>query len=176
MSELLLARAKKGDPKAFEELILPYEKLLINVAFRYMGNIEDAKDAAQESILKIYRSIGTCKTMSSFKAWACRITVNSSIDALRKRKAVFEELSDNLASAIGLPEEEAILADERERIMKALQDLPEDARTLVILRDLQGFSYEEAASIMNIPVGTVSSKLSRARRQLCAKLKDMNGK
>jgi RNA polymerase sigma-70 factor (ECF subfamily) len=166
MSDLTLARAKRGDPKAFEELIEPYEKLVFNVARRYMGNTEDAKDVAQDSILKIYKNIGSCKTLDTFKAWVCRITANTALDALRRRKVPIEELDASLASSTGLPEEEALRSEERTRVAKALEALPLDSRSLVILRDVQGFSYEEISTILEMPVGTVSSKLSRARLQL----------
>jgi RNA polymerase sigma-70 factor (ECF subfamily) len=166
MSELTLARAKKGDPKAFEELILPYEKLVLNISYKYMGNMEDARDVAQEAILKVYRNIKTCQTMSSFKAWICKITTNAAIDACRKRKVIFEDLSENLSSQDAGPEEEVLRMDERAQLMKALGSLPEDAKALIILRDMQGLSYEEISEALNCPMGTVSSKLSRARKQM----------
>ncbi|MDR1538704.1 MAG: RNA polymerase sigma factor [Clostridiales bacterium] len=175
MSELTLARAKKGDVKAFEEIILLYEKLIYSVSYKYMGNAEDAKDVAQESILKIYKNISICKSMDKFKSWAARITSNTAIDFLRKRKVKLEPIDDLPLASPDLPEETAERNETLRAVAKALKMLPEEVRTLIILRDLQGFSYEELAQTLELPLGTVKSKLSRARILMRKTLSELEG-
>jgi len=167
MSELLLAKAKKGDKEAFGQIIYPYERLLYNIALKYMGNAEDAKDIAQESLLKIYLNIKTCNSIDTFKAWSARITVNTALDALRKRaRNSADVLDDYQASEMDGPEHALIRTENIKIIKNAINSLPEDQRTLIILRDMEGFSYGELAQVAGIALGTVKSRLSRARLTL----------
>ena len=169
MSELLLARAKKDDREAFGQIIVPYEKLIYNIAYKYMGNTEDAKDIAQDALLKIYLNIKTCRSMETFKAWSARITVNTALDALRKRGAKSTDVLDGYqlhAAETDMPEHMAVRNEEIRSIKAAINSLSEEHRMLVVLRDLEGFSYEELAQAAGIALGTVKSRLSRARLAL----------
>jgi RNA polymerase sigma-70 factor (ECF subfamily) len=167
MSEILLARARKGDKDAFGQLIYPYERLLYNIAYKYMGNVEDASDTVQEAMLKIYLNIKSCGSFGSFKAWSAKITVNTSLDALRKRaRASAGTLEEHQAPETDEPEHTVIHKEEVRRVKNAINALREDQRTLIILRDLEGFSYEELAEATGAALGTVKSRLSRARQAL----------
>jgi RNA polymerase sigma-70 factor (ECF subfamily) len=164
MSEILLARARKGDKDAFGQLIYPYERLIYNIACKYMGNAEDAKDTAQEAMLKIYLNIKSCRSFDTFKAWSAKITVNASLDALRKRaRRSAAPLEERQAPETDEPEHTAIHNEDVRRVKNAVNALREDQRALIILRDLEGFSYEELAQATGAALGTVKSRLSRAR-------------
>ena len=167
MSEYLLARARKGDKEAFGQIIVPYERLIYNIAYKYMGNTEDAKDTAQDSLIKIYLNIKHCHSYDTFKAWAAKITVNTALDALRKRvRKDVEVLEEYNAPETDGPEQKLIQNESIQRVKEAINSLPEEHRTLVILRDLEGFSYDELAKITGVALGTVKSRLSRARLAL----------
>ena len=164
MSEILLAKARKGDKDAFGQIISPYEKLIYNIAYKYMGNTEDAKDIAQEALIKIYLNIKSCKSLDTFKAWSAKITVNTALDALRKRtRKSADVLEESVASAADGPEQTVIHNEDKKRVKDAINSLSEEHRTMIILRDLEGFSYDELAKITGIAMGTVKSRLSRAR-------------
>jgi len=167
MSEMLLSRAKNGNKEAFGQLINPYERLIYNIAYKYMGNAEDAKDIAQESLIKIYLNIKTCRSAETFKAWAAKITVNTALDALRKHTGRTAEVPDDYAAAeTDMPEHSVIRNERIKMITDAINSLSDEHRTLIILRDLEGFSYGELAQAAGITLGTVKSRLSRARYAL----------
>jgi len=164
MSELLLTKARKGDKEAFGQVIYPYERLIYNIAYKYMGNAEDAGDVAQESLLKIYLNIKSCRSMETFKAWAAKITVNTALDALRKRAGKFVEITEDYAAPeTDRPEHIAVKNEDIRLIKDSIKALSPEHRMLIILRDLEGFSYEELAQAAGIALGTVKSRLSRAR-------------
>ena len=169
MDELeLIARCKENDANAFEELIIAYETKIYNLCFYTLKNKEDALDAAQEVCIKIYKSIGKFKGDSKFSTWVYRITYNTCIDHVKKRKDDipyddFIDSESNEENKIdGIVEAKELKSEIRNCIMK----LNEDFRTIVILRDIDGLSYQEIAGILNIEVGTVKSRLSRARETL----------
>jgi len=168
----------------FEALIAPYEKMIYNIAYRYVSHAEDAKDIAQDAIIKIYKSLSRppadrgffnkghsvpgADDASGFKAWAARITINTAIDELRRRrKRSFMSMDDiRLTEAGEGPEERALRLEQRELLASALKKLNDTYREIIILRDIQGFSYEELADALQINPGTVKSRLSRARLAL----------
>ena len=173
----LLSKAAGGDMAAFETLILQYEKLIYNIAWRIMGNAEDAKDIAQEAILKIYRNLAACKSIDLFKAWAAKITHNTCMDELRRRKnkstesydAMVEENREDMhGSGRPVDDPEAVLLRKELKGMigDGLNRLSDEHRALVVLRDVQGLSYEEISEITNLPLGTVKSRISRGRSNL----------
>jgi len=180
----LLQKAAGGDIAAFETLIVQYEKLIYNIAWRIMGNAEDAKDIAQEAILKIYRNLATCKSIDLFKAWAAKITHNTCLDELRRRKgkqaesydAMLEEGREafdadirrgDLRSPDDGDPESALMRKEMQGIIgDGLNQLSDEHRALLVLRDVQGLSYEEIAEITNLPLGTIKSRISRGRSNL----------
>jgi len=176
----LLKQASSGDIAAFETLIQQYEKLIYNIAWRIMGNAEDAKDIAQEAIIKIYRNLASCKSLAQFKAWAAKITHNACMDELRRRKgktaesydAMIEDGREDTSRGGILPPdpndpEAALLRKELGGLINdGLSRLSDEHRALLVLRDVQGLTYEEIAEITNLPLGTVKSRISRGRSRL----------
>ncbi|KPU42258.1 ECF RNA polymerase sigma factor SigW [Oxobacter pfennigii] len=177
----LVDRSKRGDIEAFEELILAYEKKIYNIAYRMTNNREDASDIAQEVCIKIYKSINSFKENSTFSTWVYRIATNVCIDELRKRKNVVSLIASNendeefeipLTSKERLPEE---IVEEKETlgtIKRYIMELSPEYRMMIVLRDIRGHSYEEISQVLDINIGTVKSRLNRARNMLKEKLKD----
>jgi RNA polymerase sigma-70 factor (ECF subfamily) len=159
----------KIDIDSFEKLILQYEKLFYNIAYRIAGNSEDAKDVLQDSYIKIYKNIGKCYGEEFFKSWGARVVTNSALDFIKKRKPA-EDIQDVVVAAKDSPPDEIIKKEESETIMKFLNSLPADQKTVIVLRDLNDFSYEEIGKILGAPLGTVKSRINRARLALRALL------
>lgn len=173
-----ISLAKKGDLSAFEELIRRYEKIVYNVALRMMNHSEDAKDISQDVFLKAYRNIGNFDERAAFSTWLYRITVNTCIDEIRKRKgrqsysleAELEQeegsMQRQIANGEETPEESLLREERKQELIQALGALSEEHKTAVVLRDIRGLSYDEIAEIMQLPMGTVKSRISRGRNQL----------
>ncbi|MDR2903798.1 MAG: RNA polymerase sigma factor [Clostridiales bacterium] len=187
--EALLKKAKQGYIPAFEKLILQYEKLIYNIAYRMFGNQEDARDLSQETLIKIYKNIGKCVDIRHFKSWLYTVTGNTCIDELRRRKgkttdSIDEDLEfsegnvkKQMRSGDKTPEESYLNNELGETLQKAIGRLSPDKRRLVILRDIRGLSYAELSEITDTSMGTVKSKLARARGELkdiLTKLKEQN--
>ena len=156
---------------AFESILLKYEKLIHYIARRYFDNREDALDASQEAALKIYNGLDKVEIAEdgSLKPWICTVIARTCLDAIRKNRIKTTELTEETVKSALPSAEETVTANERvQEIMGAIQKLPEDYRMVIILRDMQGLSYDEMAKILNINVGTVKSRLSRARSNLRA--------
>ncbi len=174
----ILQRAINGDIHAFEQLILKYEKLVFNISYRMMGNVEDAKDISQEALFKIYKNLSKCVDIRHFKSWICMITNNTCIDELRKRKGKTNESLDEyielqeggVAKQIRsneLTPEETLSRKERSvTVQEAINRLSYGQKILIVLRDIQGLSYEEMVNATNLSMGTVKSRLARARANL----------
>ena len=141
MDELILRRAQKGDASAFEQLVTPYEQMIWRVCWHYLHHREDAMDCAQEVMLKAWRSIGQYRQDCGFSSWLYRIT--GSVCALLDRESTGD-------------------------ISRALDQLPANMRTVVILYALEKQRYEDIAQITGVSVGTVKSRLNRARQKLAA--------
>lgn len=177
----LIQSAKKGNKVAFEQLIELYEKKVYNIALHMLKNEEDAKDAAQDSLIKIYRNIKKFDGKSSFSTWVYRVTVNTSLDLIRKKKSSKERDTYSLDDQIQVNEqntmamghqgtihpESHVMKQERLAYLKnALELLNEEQRMMIVLRDIQGFSYKEIADITKTTEGTVKSRLNRSRKKL----------
>jgi len=170
-----LEAAQRGDPNAFNELVLLHQTTVYNVALRTVGHAEDAADATQETFVAAYRAMGDFRG-GSFKAWLLRIAVNTCYDLLRRRQRrpstsldmMVDESGDNphFADRQISPERAALGSETVSIVEQGLQLLPDDQRTIVVLCDIQGLSYEEASEIEGIALGTVKSRLSRARARL----------
>jgi RNA polymerase sigma-70 factor (ECF subfamily) len=193
--EQQLQRAKDGDFLAFEALVKNYERLIFSIAFRMLGNREDARDVSQESLIKVYKSLDKCADIPGFKSWVCRITTNTCIDEIRKRKnrqtisldAGFSAASQSGASVESdeasilakraspdpTPESSLMLSELSNDITQAINKLGDTHKSLVVLRDVKGLSYEEVADILGMNMGTVKSGLARARLKLRELLKDV---
>jgi RNA polymerase sigma-70 factor (ECF subfamily) len=181
----LISSFNKGSKKAFDTLVLKYQDRVFNLCYRFLGNYEEADDSAQETFIKVYRSLKNFRFESSFSTWLYRIAVNtcknklSSLKYRRSREMVRldngkgqegsrkpTEISDESLS----PE---VKLEKKERdtlIQQAIDSLPADFKTVVVLCDVEGLSYEMTARITGYRIGTVKSKLSRARDRLRIRL------
>jgi len=164
----LIAKCKENDAEAFEKLILAYETKIYNLCFYILKNKEDALDAAQEVCIKIYKSINKFKGDSKFSTWVYRITYNTSIDYVKKRKddIPYDDFIDSESNEDNKIEGIIESKELKQEIKNCIMKLNEGFRTIIILRDIDGLSYQEIAGILNIEVGTVKSRLSRARETL----------
>ena len=173
--QLLLHKAKAGDIGAYEELIDAYLKKVFNLAFRIIGNYDDAADLAQETFVRIFKAISKFKEESSFSTWIYRITTNVCLDEIRKRKnKKILSLDEDIhmddgdmkrqveSDEIG-PEQNAEREEVRRIVNDAINMLPEDQRVVITLRDIDGMSYEEISETLKCPGGTVKSRINRAR-------------
>ena len=177
----LIERASGGDPAAFNRLMEMHEKRMYAVALRMCGNREDAQDCLQESMLRVYRAIGGFKGQSSFGTWVYRITMNTCLDELRRKKNKQSTSLDNMLDQgwsptddSASPEKQAIQSEMRKSISKSIQELPEDMRSVIIMRDVHGYSYDEIAEMLNVNVGTIKSRISRGREKLREKLSNFS--
>ncbi len=171
----LVQAAKAGDLPAFNQLVLKYQSLAYNVAYRVMGQPDLAADATQDAFIKAYKALDRFRGQS-FKAWLLRIVTNTCYDMLRAAK---RRSTDSLDDVLVSPEHSVRLTDpgegpdahaERRELAQILQwalsQLPPEQRMVVVLSDVQGMSYDEIAQTMGISLGTVKSRLSRARGKL----------
>ena len=157
---------KKGDEKAFERMVRENQNKIYAVCLNMMKNPHDAQDAAQETFIKAYRSLRGFKGDSKVETWLTRIAVNACLDALRARRET-ENIDDKYdLAADETPETELEKADIRREVRGALASLPPDMRSVVVLRDVEGYSYEEVAEMLRLNIGTVRSRLARARSKL----------
>lgn len=169
----LIARARSGDPEAFEALMASRESLVWRVCWHYTGNREDAADCGQETMLRLWRSLDSFRFECSFDTWVYRVASSCCLDFLRKagrRKTIsLEPLAEagfDPPDAAPGTEEQALRRDEHARIRQAILDLPEEQRDALLLTQLEGKSYGEAAQLLEVSEGTVKSRVSRARDRL----------
>lgn len=180
----IIAQVCAGDANAFEALVVSYQKQVYNLALRTVGNEEDAADMTQEVFLRAYRALGTFRGESKFSVWLYRLTMNVCIDFLRSRRrhptvsltAADEDDEqpqfDIPADEASGPEQQLARSELRRAVVRGLDQLPDDARRILILRELDGLSYAEIGKVLRLEPGTVKSRLFRARRKLCEFLCD----
>jgi len=169
-----IKKAKQGDIAAFEELIAIYQKMVYNYCYRMSGNLHDAEDLTQEVFIKVYRNLNKFKERSQFSTWVYRIAYNTCIDRYRKKKPTDRDMvfldsereNRSLKSNSYIPEDELLSKEKEEIIQRCIDALRPEYRSVIILRDIQHHSYEEIASILDIPLGTVKSHISRGRSAL----------
>ena len=167
-------RLQRGDTDAFEILVRRHEKAIFNLIYRMLGDYDDAAETAQEVFLSAYRAIGQFRGEANFSTWLYRIAFNHATTrrkstTARQKRLVPIDGSDMVDDTLG-PAETLEKKELRERVQLALNELdPEDA-TVILLRDLQDIPYEDVARVLKIPVGTVKSRLHRARQALKARL------
>ena len=174
---VLIKRASGGDAAAFNALMGMHERRMYAVALRMCGNPEDAQDCLQEAMLRVYRAISGFKAQSSFSTWVYRITMNTCLDELRKRKSRPNTSLDGLLDAGWSPEDggespegHAVRGEMRRVLGRYIQELPEDMRAAVVLRDIEGYPYDDIARILGANVGTIKSRISRGREKLREKI------
>jgi RNA polymerase sigma-70 factor (ECF subfamily) len=160
----LVARSLQGDTAAFEALIERYQRVFYTVAFRMLGNQDDARDALQTSFVRAYERLATFNPEHRFFSWMYRIVMNESLNLIRDRRPE-EGLTPALA-AVGSPFETAASHERRAQIQAAILQLSPDYRAVVVLRHFAGLSYDEMAAALGVPAKTVKSRLHTARQRL----------
>ena len=177
----LVERVKKGDRRAFDLLVMKYQHKILSLISRYVSDMSEAQDVAQEAFIKAYRALPNFRGDSAFYTWLYRIAVNSAKNHLvsRNRKAPTHDIDPEDAEHFG---DESVFSDsatpdrllQRDRlktvIFDAIAALPDELRTAITLRELEGMSYEDIAESMSCPIGTVRSRIFRARETIEKKM------
>ena len=184
---MLIQKAPHGDVDAFNMLVLKYQDMLYRIAWRILHDEFAADDATQNAMIQAFKNIKSFRG-GSFKSWLARVTVNASYDELRRWKRQpamsleqFNNEGDEIESPLWMrdpatgPEDALESVEMSDAIQHCLRDLIPDYRTVVVLVDIEGLSYEEAAQAVRIPVGTVKSRLARARMQIRKTLRSFEG-
>lgn len=182
--ETLITRAQKGDIAAFNRLVVQYQELVFNVAYRIMGESAPAEDVAQETFITAHQSLRSFRG-GSFKSWLIRIATNRCYDELRRRKrrpqTSLDEIMDENESYAFLRSPQDSPETHRQRVELALaiesclKGLPDDQRIVTVLSDVEGYDYQEIATITRVSLGTVKSRISRARAKLRDCLQSLGG-
>ncbi len=182
---------KKGDLDAFEELVIKYQKKMLNISFRMIGNYEEACEVVQDAFVSAYKHITDFEGRSGFSTWLCSIVINLSRNRLKQSKAALGRelfsMDDPITTESGFISIEPASQDpnaleqlEKKELQEKIQDcigrLDPDFRSVLVLRDIQGFSYEEVSGALNINPGTVKSRLFRARDSMRDCLKKSLGR
>jgi RNA polymerase sigma-70 factor (ECF subfamily) len=164
----LISRAQRGDRGAYGELVRLYHAGVINVVYRLCGDARLAEDAAQEAFIRGWLHLPSYNPRSSLRNWLYQIAVNAALDTLRKETKVSPNALEDLPLAASDPGPEAavIQAEQRTQVQRAILALPPSSRVVLVLREYEGLSYQEIASALEIPIGTVMSRLNFARSRL----------
>jgi len=184
IDQALVEQVQAGDKQAFDVLVLKYQNKIIQLVNRYVHDADEARDVAQEAFIKAYRAIGRFRGDSAFYTWLYRIAINTAKNYLvasgrrPPRSDIDAQDAEQYEGATGLKEyatpERLLLKDEiQEAIATAIDELPDDLRTAITLRELEGLSYEEIAQTMDCPIGTVRSRIFRARDSIDTRLKPL---
>ncbi len=165
-----IARAQQGDRAAFGELVCAHRAGVINVIYRLCGDGYLAEDAAQVAFIQAWRHLPAYQPRGTFRSWLYRIAVNAALDLLRREKPA-EDVAALPLESPALPVEAQVEQQERrQRVRRAVLGLPEACRAVLVLREYEGLSYQEIAAALEIPTGTVMSRLSYARKLLAGQL------
>ena len=186
VDEELVRRVQKGDKKAFDLLVLKYQNRIIQLINRYVRDPYEAQDIAQETFIKAYRAMASFRGDSAFYTWIYRIAINTAKNhiAARARRPTDDEIEVEIAEQFegesSLRDQETpegiLLSEELgQTIQMALEELPGELRTAITLREMDGLSYDEIAEVMECPVGTVRSRIFRAREAIDKKIRSLNG-
>jgi RNA polymerase sigma-70 factor (ECF subfamily) len=183
---VLVQRVKKGDRGAFDILVARYQHKIIKLVTRYVRDPSEAMDVAQEAFLKAYKALPGFRGDSAFYTWMYRIAINTAKNYLvaAKRRPVDYDLDlqdpeqyemHGRLKTTDTPEHMVLTEEIRQTVNRAIEELPEDLRTAIMLREIEGMSYEEIATTMECPVGTVRSRIFRAREAIDRQLKPLLG-
>ncbi|PID50170.1 MAG: RNA polymerase sigma factor RpoE [Proteobacteria bacterium] len=173
----LVQRIQAGDKKSFDVLVLKYQHKVINLIMRYVRDHDTAQDVAQEAFIKAYRGLKNFRGDSAFYTWLYRIAINSAKNYLvsQGRRAPLTDIDaeeaeqydgESALKEYGTPENEMLREEIQRVVTEAIESLPDDLRTAIVLRELEGMSYEEIAETMDCPIGTVRSRIFRAREAI----------
>ena len=184
----LIARLRASDLAAFEELVAHFERPVYSLCFRLLGDAEEARDAAQETFLKVYKGLGSFRAESGLKTWIYRIAINQAMNQQRwwRRRHRDETISldisrgdsdmtlgNSLPGKAESPEALAIASERERRIMRALGEVKREYRIALILREIEELSYEEIAEALSVSIGTVKSRIARGREEMRRRVKDL---
>ena len=184
VDQLLVERVQKGDQYAFDLLISKYQHRIVSLVNRYVNDHAEALDVAQEAFIKAYRAIGNFRGDSAFYTWLYRIAINTAknwLVAQKRRPPAFDidavdaeqyDMDSRLKDR-ATPENELLREEIKETVYRTIAELPEDLRTAIVLREMEGMSYEEIATTMECPIGTVRSRIFRAREAIDEKLRPL---
>ena len=185
IDQQLVERAQRGDKRAFDLLVTKYQRKLGRLLSRFIRDPAEVEDVAQEAFIKAYRALPSFRGDSAFYTWLYRIGINTAknyLVALGRRAPTVTEFDADEAESfedgeqlrdINTPESMLMSKEIGSTVNAAMEDLPEDLRTAITLREIEGLSYEEIASIMNCPIGTVRSRIFRAREAIAARLRPL---
>jgi RNA polymerase sigma-70 factor (ECF subfamily) len=185
VDQQLVERAQRGDKRAFDLLVAKYQRKLGRLLSRFIRDPAEVEDVAQEAFIKAYRALPSFRGDSAFYTWLYRIGINTAknyLVALGRRAPTVTEFDSDEAEGfedgeqlrdINTPESMLMSKEIGSTVNAAMEDLPEDLRTAIALREIEGLSYEEIASIMNCPIGTVRSRIFRAREAIAARLRPL---
>ena len=184
VDQMLVERVQNGDKRAFDLLINKYQHRIVSLVGRYVNDPADAMDVAQEAFIKAYRAIGRFRGDSAFYTWLYRIAINTAKNWLvaRKRRPPATDIDagdaeqydmDSRLKEQGTPENEMLREEIKSVVYETIAGLPEDLRTAIMLREMEGMSYEDIAVTMDCPIGTVRSRIFRAREAIDTKLKPL---
>ena len=176
--EKLILRFQEGDINAYNELVKRYKDRLLNFVLRYFNNVEQAEDVVQDTLIKLYTHASYYKNVAKFSTWIFTIAKNNALTELRKNKrkktdslwtddGKFIDISSKEESLESKVQNEIAI----DQLNKFLDEIPENFRIAVVLRDFQELSYEEISKILEIPIGTIKSRINRGRIQLAEKMK-----
>ena len=187
IDQQLVERAQRGDKRAFDLLVSKYQRKLGRLLSRFIRDPAEVEDVAQEAFIKAYRALPSFRGDSAFYTWLYRIGINTAknyLVALGRRAPTVTEFDSDEAESfedgeqlrdINTPESMLMSKEIGSTVNAAMEDLPEDLRTAITLREIDGLSYEEIAQIMNCPIGTVRSRIFRAREAVAEKLRPQLG-
>ena len=187
VDQQLVERAQRGDKKAFELLVGKYQRKLARLLSRFIRDAAEVEDVTQEAFIKAYRALPTFRGDSAFYTWLYRIGINTAknyLVAMGRRAPTTTEIDSEEAEGfeggdqlrdLNTPENELATRQIADTVNQTLSELPEELRTAITLREIEGMSYEDIANIMNCPIGTVRSRIFRAREAIAVKLRPMLG-
>jgi RNA polymerase sigma-70 factor (ECF subfamily) len=162
----LISSAQAGDRQAFTELVCRHQSAVVGLVYRMCGDPQQAEDAAQEAFIRVWQNLNSYKPQHAFRSWLYRIATNTTLDSLRRERPTAELDSLFLADASPTPEQSTEQGQRAAQVRRAIARLSEPLRIVLILREYQELSYQEIAETLDIPTGTVMSRLNTARSQL----------
>ena len=187
IDQQLVERAQRGDKKAFELLVSKYQRKLARLLSRFIRDPTEVEDVTQEAFIKAYRALPTFRGDSAFYTWLYRIGINTAknyLVAMGRRAPTTTEIDSEEAESyedgdqlrdLNTPENQMMSRQVAETVNQTLEQLPEELRTAITLREIEGLSYEDIANIMNCPIGTVRSRIFRAREAIASQLRPLLG-